>query len=172
MGGARVGRGSSSGALRETGAAPGPRLPTNWSLSPGTEGSRAETGMCGAEAGLVCCLGGTDTPQVSFGVPLGSDCLAQGQGLGVVWASNLAGARGPGTPFSAAGRGWVFPPLHTSFSPLVRSPCPHPSDVHTARRPLCSLPRHSWSPRSGWGASHGGEGARMVGAAGAGGDGV
>lgn len=34
--------------------------------------------MCGAEAGIVCCLGGAATPQVAFGVPLGSDCLDQG----------------------------------------------------------------------------------------------
>lgn len=155
MGGARVG----SGASRGTGAtAPSPRLPPNWPPSPGTEGSRAETGMCGAEAGLVCCLGGADTPQVSFGVPLGSDCLAQGQGLGVLWLGTWQEPWGPRPPSPQRdGTGSSrpsTPPFTPSSGACGLMPERREGDGHTSRRPLCS-PRHGWSPGSGWGATHG-----------------
>lgn len=148
-----------SGASRGTGAtAPSPRLPPNWPPSPGTEGSRAETGMCGAEAGLVCCLGGADTPQVSFGVPLGSDCLAQGQGLGVLWLGTWQEPWGPRPPSPQRdGTGSSrpsTPPFTPSSGACGLMPERREGDGHTSRRPLCS-PRHGWSPGSGWGATHG-----------------
>lgn len=143
-----------------------------------TEGSRAETGMCGVEAGIVCCLGGADTPQVSFRVPLGSDCLAQGGGSGLGtrrepgWRTR---AWGPLTLFLLSRTGPGLPtPAHLLFHP---GQDPMPSRQRGVRTTciylggLSSLPQHGWSPGSGWGASRG-WGTMGGGAAGVGGDGV
>lgn len=159
VGDARVGRGSARSILQGPGvAASGPRLLPNGCCPWGqTEGSRTETGMCGAEAGIVCCLGGAAAPHVCSGVPLGSDCLAHG------WRSGLRtrqepGARtwawGPPTPFLLGWTGRDCSPLHTSpstwlvFQVLVQERTGG-GHLYVLGRPPGSFLQHGWNLGSG-----------------------
>lgn len=153
-----MGRASARSILQGPGvAASGPRLLPNGCCPWGqTEGSRTETGTCGAEAGIVCCLGGAAAPHVCSGVPLGSDCLAHG------WRSGLRtrqepGAQtwawGPPTPFLL---GWTGPGLLASPHlplPLVGIPGPRPREdgghLYVLWRPPGSFPQHGWNLGSG-----------------------
>lgn len=71
--------------------------PWNYCLWGKIEGSGAGRRMHGAQAGIIFCLGSCRSPQVSFGVPFGSDCLAQGgnQNSARSWVPDLGiGDRG------------------------------------------------------------------------------
>lgn len=122
------------------------------------EGSRAQQGMCGVEAGIVCCLGTCSAPplRVSLGVPFRSDCLAQAGALGSELSQTLGsdqgrGHRGSPTTWSdKAGSSSPFkPPSPPWWVSSALTQEEHGSDLHIFGRRPCSFPQQALGAGSG-----------------------
>lgn len=114
------------------------------------EGSGAQQGMCGVEAGILCCLGtcGGPPPPSLPGSPFRSDCLAQGGALGSELSQTLGSDQGRGhhgspTTWSdkAGSSSPSKPPSPSQRMSSALSREENRGDLHIFGRRPCSFPQ-------------------------------